>query len=153
MGLSITTKALAAAAGAILATGGWVATLDDTPAAATPRLPHFSGCTELDHWAQKAARRVMFPMYAATPQAAAGSERAPVGSSATGTNVQEAGVDEPDTAKTDGNLLLRVVGGRLVIDDQEMDGGSGIDSHGTERSGAVRLRRRRAGHRRPPTTG
>ena len=30
------------------------------------------------------------------------------GSSETGTNVQEAGVDEPDVVKTDGELLARV---------------------------------------------
>ncbi|MBE7325361.1 beta-propeller domain-containing protein [Nocardioides sp. Y6] len=38
-------------------------------------------------------------------------------SSATGTNVQEEGVDEPDTVKTDGSLLLRVRDGDLVIHD------------------------------------
>lgn len=38
-------------------------------------------------------------------------------SSATGTNVQEAGVDEPDTVKTDGRLLVRVQGGELVVYD------------------------------------
>jgi hypothetical protein len=38
-------------------------------------------------------------------------------SSATGTNVQEAGVDEPDTVKTDGHLLVRVQGGDLLVYD------------------------------------
>jgi hypothetical protein len=38
-------------------------------------------------------------------------------SSATGTNVQEAGVDEPDTVKTDGRLLVRVQGGDLLVYD------------------------------------
>jgi hypothetical protein len=37
------------------------------------------------------------------------------GASGTGTNVQETGVDEPDLAKTDGNLVVRVVGDRLVV--------------------------------------
>jgi len=41
--------------------------------------------------------------------------------SGTGTNVQEAGVDEPDVAKSDGRLLVRVEpggwGGRLVVAD------------------------------------
>ncbi len=36
-------------------------------------------------------------------------------SSGTGTNVQEAGVDEPDLAKTDGNLVVRVRGDRLLV--------------------------------------
>ncbi len=37
--------------------------------------------------------------------------------SATGTNVQEAGVDEPDSVKTDGRLLARVEDGELVLAD------------------------------------
>ncbi len=37
------------------------------------------------------------------------------GSSATGTNVQEVGVDEPDLVKTDGRLLVRLTPGRLVV--------------------------------------
>lgn len=35
--------------------------------------------------------------------------------SATGTNVQEAGVDEPDLAKTDGRLVVRLLHGRDVV--------------------------------------
>ncbi|MDO7867702.1 beta-propeller domain-containing protein [Nocardioides jiangxiensis] len=53
---------------------------------------------------------------------AAGRESAASGidsrsSSATGTNVQEAGVDEPDVVKTDGAVLLRMVGDDLVVYD------------------------------------
>ena len=44
-----------------------------------------------------------------------------VGSSDTGTNVQEGGVDEPDFAKTDGRLLVRVVNDHLVVDDVRGD--------------------------------
>ena len=40
-----------------------------------------------------------------------------VGSGPTGTNVQEAGVDEPDLVKTDGSLLRAVTGGRLHVVD------------------------------------
>jgi hypothetical protein len=40
-----------------------------------------------------------------------------VGSSRTGTNVQEHGVDEPDTVKTDGHLLLRLSDHRLAVYD------------------------------------
>ena len=36
-------------------------------------------------------------------------------SSDTGTNVQEVGVDEPDLAKTDGEILVRVRGGELEV--------------------------------------
>lgn len=45
----------------------------------------------------------------ATPRAAESSE--------TGTNVQEAGVDEPDVVKTNGELLVRIEGGRLTTYD------------------------------------
>ena len=38
-------------------------------------------------------------------------------SSATGTNVQEAGVDEPDVVKTDGSILVRIQGDRLTTYD------------------------------------
>ena len=37
--------------------------------------------------------------------------------SSTGTNVQEAGVDESDTAKTDGHLVVRLDGDSLVVTD------------------------------------
>jgi hypothetical protein len=40
-----------------------------------------------------------------------------VTSSDTGTNVQEAGVDEPDVVKTDGSLLVRIDGGSLTTYD------------------------------------
>ncbi|WP_109508086.1 beta-propeller domain-containing protein [Nocardioides speluncae] len=50
------------------------------------------------------------------------AEAAPVApkaaeSSETGTNVQEAGVDEPDVVKTNGELLVRIEGGRLTTYD------------------------------------
>lgn len=47
---------------------------------------------------------------------ASGGERSQV-SSETGTNVQETGVDEPDTVKTDGTLVVRVQGSDLVVHD------------------------------------
>ena len=40
-----------------------------------------------------------------------------VGSSETGTNTQETGVDEPDRAKTDGTVLVRVVGHSVLLSD------------------------------------
>ncbi|WP_017935576.1 beta-propeller domain-containing protein [Nocardioides sp. Iso805N] len=45
------------------------------------------------------------------------SAEAALGSSATGTNVQEAGVDEPDDVKTDGSLLVRINDARLTVYD------------------------------------
>lgn len=46
-----------------------------------------------------------------------GADMAEQGSSDTGTNVQEAGVDEPDVVKTDGEILVRVHRGRLEVFD------------------------------------
>lgn len=55
------------------------------------------------------------------PQAMSGAAGVPTvtgqGDSSTGTNVQEAGVDEPDTVKTDGHLLVRVQDGALEVYD------------------------------------
>jgi beta propeller domain-containing protein len=47
----------------------------------------------------------------------AGPVTAPQTSSATGTNVQETGVDEPDTVKTDGKLVVRLRGHSLIVYD------------------------------------
>lgn len=58
--------------------------------------------------ADLSARRTTSPSAPGTTRAA---------SSTTGTNVQEAGVDEPDSVKTDGDLLARVDDGELVLAD------------------------------------
>ena len=50
----------------------------------------------------------------AAPAAAAATGGA-VGTGPTGTNLQEQGVDEPDTAKLAGGLLVAVAGGRLQV--------------------------------------
>jgi uncharacterized secreted protein with C-terminal beta-propeller domain len=52
----------------------------------------------------------------AAPEAAAGSTDTRA-SSATGTNTQEADVDEPDVAKTDGRRVVRLVDQRTVVVD------------------------------------
>jgi hypothetical protein len=59
------------------------------------------------------------PAYAAGQTVRAPAAPAPVRSTneETGTNVQEAGVDEPDLVKTDGRTLYRVQGGDLVVYD------------------------------------
>jgi hypothetical protein len=55
---------------------------------------------------------------AAVPAPATGEGRVvEQGSSATGTNVQEVGVDEPDVVKTDGRLLARVLEEDVVLYD------------------------------------
>ena len=50
-------------------------------------------------------------------QSAGGTTPDSTTTSATGTNVQEAGVDEPDVVKTEPGLLVRVAGGRLLTYD------------------------------------
>ncbi|MFL6240349.1 MAG: beta-propeller domain-containing protein [Actinomycetes bacterium] len=99
-------------------------------------LPAFDSCAALRGWVDKAAAHEPRPGIAYSTRGgiavngSAGSagapapqelaERAPVaskaadavGTSATGTNVQEAGVDEPDQVKTDGHNIVSVGYGR-----------------------------------------
>ena len=49
------------------------------------------------------------------------SRMAAQSSSETGTNVQESGVDEPDTVKTDGKLVVRLRGDDLIVYDASGD--------------------------------
>ncbi len=67
-------------------------------------------------------------------------------SSETGTNVQEAGVDEPDTVKTDGEVLVRLRGNDLLVHrladrDPADDGGDGAGPLGgsVPAAGSLRL--------------
>lgn len=62
------------------------------------------------------------PLGAATSQLRALDDRDSAGqrsqtSSATGTNIQETGVDEPDTVKTNGKLIVRLRGNDLIVYD------------------------------------
>lgn len=109
-------------------------TVDPTGQAAAvgaTRLPTFHDCAELRRWQLRTTRTrvgpwgpggpVMTPMgvrsgAAAVTPGPAGADR-PVGSSPSGTNVQVAGIDEPDVAKTDGRLVVRVSGADVVVTD------------------------------------
>jgi hypothetical protein len=101
--------------------------------AAADELPAFDDCEQLRQWyVRRALRRVgpwgfgyggpigIYDRRTAVDDAVgltgAKSPEA-VGSSDTGTNVQEAGVDEPDLAKTDGRVVVRVDGDQLVVTD------------------------------------
>jgi uncharacterized secreted protein with C-terminal beta-propeller domain len=80
-------------------------------------VPATSGGPVFAAGAQATAGEAQVPRPAAVPDAAGvpapgSSSVAPVGSSATGTNVQEAGVDEPDIIKTDGHFIVGVTGER-----------------------------------------
>lgn len=107
-----------------------------TPPAAAGELETFDGCDDLLRWYVDAALPHVgawglggWPVMLQADRAVAvagAAEAAPrdasvaedaVSGSATGTNVQEAGVDEPDLAKTDGRILAHVDGRRLVVTD------------------------------------
>src|SRR3954453_20191773 len=95
-----------------------------TPAqAATKRLRTFSSCTALVRYAQhhtRAIRPLALPSAGgpaigpATAPTAAGQEKT---QDASTTNVQEAGVDEPDVVKSDGRHLLAISNGVLYAID------------------------------------
>ena len=131
---SLLTLAAGATAVAVVGVGGpaMVAAPSGTgglllPRAAAATLPAFTGCEELRKWyVERALPRVgpwgfgsVFAFAADRSSAATAGAVADqaVGSSDTGTNVQEAGVDEPDLAKTDGEILVRVAGQDLVVVD------------------------------------
>jgi uncharacterized secreted protein with C-terminal beta-propeller domain len=112
-----------------LITGGGPRSITSSAVAASG-LVAFDDCAELAEWYRSAAldevtayglgggheldQRIVFGSAAATeaPTASDG-----VANGATGTNLQEAGVDEPDVAKTDGTLTYVVEGRRLVVTD------------------------------------
>jgi hypothetical protein len=80
------------------------------------------GLDQVTAWGWQAPMyRMVTPMAGGIPEDATGS--APNASldtqtgSSTGTNVQEAGVDEPDLVKTTGGLLVRISDGSLKTDD------------------------------------
>jgi len=107
------------------------------PPASAAELPAFSTCEQLRQWYVHAALPEVGPwglgpppMMLADPGSGrmqplgptASQDRVPVarpavGSSPSGTNVQQAGVDEGDIAKTDGRVVVRVVGQELVVTD------------------------------------
>lgn len=86
----------------------------------SPRLERFDSCTQLVRYAQaRVPKRVVSPV---TPQATGepdSAQSAPASGEAgrsadvSGTNVQEAGIDEPDIVKADGSRVLVVAGGVL----------------------------------------
>lgn len=142
--LRIATVALGAAAGVtvtaalgagVLSNGaGVVQRLTVGTPAAAGELPAFEDCEQLRRWYVAAALKRVGPygldaiieMAAGTPMAtvpdgAVAARGDAVTSSGTGTNVQEPDVDESDVAKTDGDLVFRLVRGRLVVTDVSGD--------------------------------
>jgi hypothetical protein len=88
--------------------------------AASPRLQRFTGCGAFLDYARVQARRIVGPyglpgtgtaIAALTP-----AERASApGVDYSTTNVQEAGVDEPDIVKTDGERIVALAQGKLRV--------------------------------------
>jgi hypothetical protein len=133
---TLTTLPAGALAGGASDLVGSVGGMFRVPSAAAEGLPAFADCAELRQWYVDQALPAVGPWgfggppvmtmderaasgaVPAAPQKAAstGTEEA-VGSSGTGTNVQEAGVDESDVAKTDGRLVVQVRGSALVVTD------------------------------------
>ncbi|MGZ5417931.1 MAG: beta-propeller domain-containing protein [Nocardioides sp.] len=135
----LTTGLVSGVVGGSTSAGGRIAdTIGDLTmpkAAAAQGLAAFEDCEELRRWYVEAAlphvgawgfgqpyitfaRDVMTD---ARSVAGFADRSEAVGSSDTGTNVQESGVDEPDIAKTDGRLVVRVRGDHLVVDDVRGD--------------------------------
>ena len=114
---------------------GSAARLATVPSAAAGELPAFGDCEQLRRWyVDQAISQVgpwgfggmAVPMIAKQSDTDLGSafaaredagDTGAVGSSGTGTNTQEADVDEADIAKTDGGIVVRVSGPQLVVTD------------------------------------
>lgn len=131
MGATTAVAAAALLSGVATPPGSPLGDLVAPPAAATELEP-FDDCEELRQWYVDAALPHvgpwglgggLWPMPIADRVAAADARAESaagfdaVGSGPTGTNVQEGGVDEPDLAKTDGELVAHVDGRRLVLTD------------------------------------
>ena len=120
---AVTAMALCTGAGVL--SYAWLSPTSRPAAAAT--LPRFDGCESLRSWyAEAALRRVtawglgqppVFDDVVMFAAAEVRSDIAAVGNGDTGTNLQEADVDESDVAKTDGERVVSVAGGDLVITD------------------------------------
>lgn len=104
------------------------------PTAVADELAGFADCDRLRQWYVDRALPHVGPWGFGMPYvaldrrgpmllegAAPDAPDAAVGSSRTGTNVQEAAVDEPDIAKTDGRILVRVRDRSVVVTDVSTD--------------------------------
>ena len=123
--------ALAAIAGltalAAAFSGGAAAAPDQAPSArkAAPPLARFASCRGFLAYVRREARVVTRPRGApagglvpATPEGDRAAVTAPAaGVDYSDTNVQEAGVDEPDLVETDGRTVYAIAGGAVEVVD------------------------------------
>ncbi|MEO5709742.1 MAG: beta-propeller domain-containing protein [Nocardioidaceae bacterium] len=135
---AITTFAVGATAGAVaaavLTTGmfgagprlvGAAGSFFRVPAVSADELPVFDDCEQLRQWYVERALPLVGPyglgggpvMPMALAERSVASPSVAGDSSGTGTNTQEADVDEADVAKTDGSLVVRISGRQLVVTD------------------------------------
>ncbi|MEU6407572.1 beta-propeller domain-containing protein [Microbispora sp. NPDC046933] len=130
MRTSIRTAGILAALLATGATGcaGGRTTQDFPPAPADltgkVRLVAYAGCDEMTEGLRQAAVRNVTPwgfgdamLYAARSDVAAAAKQATPEQAYSTTNTHEAGVDEPDLVKTDGDRVITVTGGVLRVVD------------------------------------
>jgi hypothetical protein len=105
------------------------------PSAVAAELTSFDDCEQLRSWYVRAALPhvtawgwdtagpiiydgpLMMPRETAAAPDSSTTKTEAVGNGATGTNLQEAGVDEPDLAKTDGELVALIRNGDLIVYD------------------------------------
>jgi uncharacterized secreted protein with C-terminal beta-propeller domain len=145
--VSIGTAGALVAAGVFATTATLVVADPFTPAASADSLSRFDSCAALLNWYVDHGVDEVGPygwagpiMYAYDDMAVSGlappagvpevagdsATKAPArASSGTGTNTQEADVDEPDVAKTDGRRVVRLVDQRTVV----VDDVTGTDPH------------------------
>ena len=117
------------AAGVLATSAALVASDPVAPAAHADGLVRFADCDSLRDWYVEhtvdqvgpwgwGGRNVPMMTEDLSRMPSSGTAEGAVGNGPTGTNTQEADVDEPDVAKTDGRLVVRVrEGRRLVVTD------------------------------------
>jgi hypothetical protein len=134
--LGIGATATVAATALLIGVGGPPGSPVHVPRAVASELERFGDCEELRRWYVDAALPHVTPWglgggpvtpmpivelgrdaRAATSEALQGMADQAVTNNDTGTNVQEAGVDEPDLAKTDGSLVAHVQRRQVVLTD------------------------------------
>ena len=126
--------ACAAAGGLVAGVATVIGVSPGTTPSTAAELTPFDDCAQLRAWYVRAALPhvtawgwdttgpivyddVLMPRAAAGAPEADATETEAVGNGATGTNLQEADVDEPDLAKTDGELVALIRNGDLVVYD------------------------------------
>src|SRR5829696_5854036 len=112
--------------------GAGAAAVEAKPGHKSPRLHAFRSCTNLLGYAQRNGLRVIRDTSLARPLPPPAPVAAPApaagGEDTSQTNVQEAGVDEPDWVKAAGTTLFVAHGGRLRAIDASADGPRALGS-------------------------